>query len=649
MKKLSKNAYGGVPGKEYVPYEDGRKTNTGNPIVLIIGTLLAVIFAASTAYSGMKAGLTVAAGIPGAILGSGILSLFIRKNTFLKKNILQSMASGGESIASGIIFVLPAVILIGGKVDFFQGLLVGVAAVFFGIGVLTFVQDYLLIEEHGKLMYPESMAISESLVALNGTGGSSLKYMGVGFGIGGIITALTGSVFGILNNVVTYVNEKFYKWSFSMEVNPMLAAIGFIVGTDVSVMMFAGSILASLAVVPLVGYFAAMAETGSFVWNNTAVHISAMQVADIAGSYVKYIGAGMMISGGIIGAIKLIPTIVNSIKATLAGRKSAEAGEHDYVGVIALIIGVILTFVFGLVISGGNVAIAALAGIIALILGLLFVIVSGRLTGTIGTSNLPVSGMTIAALVILTLVFLMMGWTSNHDIQTLLLFGTFIVVSISVAGGYTQSQKVTFIVGGRPSEIRKYYLLAGTVGVIIVVAVIKLLSGQLAVTGANPPFALPQANLMATLTSGIIQGNLPWHMIIVGIVFGIVLYMMGVSVMTFAIGFYLPLSTTSIILVGALLRVLVDYLSKKKAEDIRNERISAGVSLSSGLIAGASIIGLIGIILQVSGVIKAGVPTGFMSGNAIAWIVLAVLAIAVLVPILSINKAPKSEEEDAEA
>jgi putative OPT family oligopeptide transporter len=646
LKKLSKDAYGGVPGKDYVPYENGRKTNAGSPLVLVIGTILAVIFAASTAYSGMKAGLTVAAGIPGAILGSGILSIFIRKNTFLKKNILQSMASGGESIASGIIFVLPAIILIGGKVNFIQGILVGVAAVFFGIGILTFVQDYLLVEEHGKLMYPESMAISESLVALNGTGGSSLKYMGIGFGIGGVITALTTSVFGVLNNVIDYVNESFYKWKFSMEVNPMLAAIGFIVGTDVSIMMFAGSILASMAVVPLIGYFSIMAQDGFQVWNAASVHISAMQVADIAGSYVKYIGAGMMISGGIIGAIKLIPTIVNSVKATLAGRKNAEAGDRDSVGVIALIIGVILTFVFGFVISG-NPAIALLAGIIALVLALLFVIVSGRLTGTIGTSNLPVSGMTIAALVILTLVFLMMGWTSNHDIQTLLLFGTFIVVSISVAGGYTQSQKVTFIVGGRPSEIRKYYLLAGTIGVIIVVGVIGLLSGQLAITGANTPFALPQANLMATLTSGIIQGNLPWHMIIVGIVFGIVLYMMGVSVMTFAIGFYLPISTTSIILVGALLRVLVEMISNKKAKEVKNERLSAGVSLSSGLIAGASIIGLIGIILQVTGVIKVGTPTGFMSGNAIAWILLAILIIAILLPILMINKAPKSEDEDA--
>ena len=225
MKQLSKTAYGGIEGKNYIPYEDGRKKKAGNPIVLIIGIILAALFSASTAYSGMKAGMTVAAGIPGAILGSGLLSIFIRKNNFLMKNVLQSMATGGESIASGLIFVVPAIILIGGQVNFFQGILVGVSAVLFSLGILTFIQDYLLVEEHGKLIYPESLAISETLVASD-TGGQALKFMGVGFGIGGIITMLTSSFFGLINNQVSYINERFYKWRFDIEVNPMLSGIG---------------------------------------------------------------------------------------------------------------------------------------------------------------------------------------------------------------------------------------------------------------------------------------------------------------------------------------------------------------------------------------------------------------------------------------
>lgn len=645
MKKLSKTAYGGIAGKDYLPYEDGRKKSASNPVVIVIGIILAILFAASTAYSGMRAGLTVAAGIPGAILGSGLLSIFIRKNNFLMKNILQSMATGGESIASGIIFVLPAVILIGQQVTFFEGVIVGIAAVLVSLGILSFVQDYLLVEEHGTLVYPEAMAISETLVA-SSTGGNSLKYMGIGFGIGGVITAFTSAVFGVINNVVSYTNETFYKWKLDIEVNPMLAAIGFIVGLEVAVMMFAGSLLANFGIVPLIGYFSDMAGSGHNVWNDTSITIQAMNFAAISGSYVKYIGAGMMISGGMIGAIRLIPTIINSVKATLAGRKNAEAGERDSLGVFAILIGIVATFIVGFIISGGNVVMALIAGVLSIVLSILFIIVAGRLTGTIGTSNLPVSGMTIASLVILTLVFLLMGWTSSADLKSLLLFGTFIVVAIAVAGGYTQAQKVTFITGGNKYEVRRFFLVAAVIGVVVVTGVIVLLRDQLALTGDAAQFALPQANLMATLTDGIIGGELPWHMIIAGIVFGIILYMIKIPVMTFAIGFYLPISTTSIILIGALVRVLVEVLSKKDTEAVKEERMSSGVSLSSGLVAGASIIGLLGIILQVSGVVTPGTPTGFFGSNNMAWLLMILLIVAIVAPLMSIKKAPAAENTD---
>lgn len=331
MKKLSKDAFGGVAGKDYVPYVADKPKKAGSPIIMILGILLAALFAASTAYSGMKAGLTVAAGIPGAIIGSGLVALFVKPKTILGKNLLQLMSSGGESVASGMIFVLPAVILVGGKVNFIEGVGLGIGAVLLGVGVFSIVQDYMLVSEHGKLVYPEAMAISETLVASD-TGGDSLKYMGIGFGIGGILTALTGSVFGIMNNVISYVNESFYKWKFETEVNPLLAGIGFIVGMDVSVLMFAGSILANFAIAPLLGYFMEMANSNAHVWDNASQLLSASNFAVISGSYVKYIGAGMMISGGLIGAIKLIPTIISSISATMKGRKDG-VGRWRYVAV----------------------------------------------------------------------------------------------------------------------------------------------------------------------------------------------------------------------------------------------------------------------------------------------------------------------------
>ena len=627
-KKLSKEAYGGVSGKDYVPYISSGSRLGGNIAVLIIGILLAALFAASTAYSGMKAGLTVAAGIPGSILGSVFITIFAKEKGILGKLLMQGMSSGGESIASGMIFVLPAVLLIGSRVSFLDGFIIGVGGALFGIGGASLVYNYLIIEEHGKLMYPESMAISETLVASEGAK-DSINFMGIGFGIGGILTFLTSAFLNVTNNVISFVNETFYKWRFQLEVNPMLLGIGFIVGLPVALTMFSSSILANFVITPLIGYFASLGQNAPVVWNNPSVSINAMQVGDIAGSYVKYIGAGMMLSGGLIGAIRLIPTVVASIRETIDAKAAGKGGSQE---TMILLGGIVIGFLGGFLISGGNVAMAILTTILSLFLSVLFIIVAGRLTGTIGTSNLPVSGMTIASIVIVTLLFVGMGWSGSADNRTLLLFGTFIVTAIAAAGGYCQSQKVVYIIGGDKNEMQKYYAVASVVGVAVVTGVILLLSSQLSMTGDNVPFALPQANLMATLTSGIMSGKLPWVMIISGAILGVVFFLLKVPVMTAAIGFYLPISTTSIILVGALARVFVEKLSKDGKE--RDSRISNGVSLSSGLVAGGSIIGLIGIIFQVTGVIQGVTPTGFAATNGMAFLLLVVMVIATIIPIM---------------
>ncbi|MBW4875371.1 MAG: OPT/YSL family transporter, partial [Paeniclostridium sp.] len=386
-------------------------------------------------------------------------------------------------------------------------------------------------------------------------------------------------------------------------------------------------------ITPLIGYFTDLAKDGVMVWNDPSMPINEMTVQAISSSYVKYIGAGMMLCGGIIGAIKLIPTIIASVKETLNAKSAAGDGnEASTLQNIILLAGAVIAFVAGFIISG-SIVMAIVGAIVSLILAALFVIVAGRLTGTIGTSNLPVSGMTIASLVIATLVFVIMGWTDLADNKSLLLFGTFIVVSISIAGGYSQSQKVTYIIGGSKNEMQKYFAIAGIVGVIVVVGTTILLSNQLVVTGDNPPFALPQANLISTLTSGIMSGQLPWVMVIVGIFMAVVLYFLDLPIMTVAIGFYLPIATTSIILIGALIRVFVEKTSKGEKE--KEVKVSNGISLSSGLVAGGSIIGLIGIILQVSGVIKSAGPQGFASGNMMAIILLIVLVVLTALPIVT--------------
>ena len=636
-RKLSKDAYGGINGKDYVPYITNNSKSDANIAVIIIGLILGALFAASTAYSGMKSGLTVAAGIPGSIIGSAFIGIFAKHKGILGKNIVQGMASGGESVASGMIFILPAILLVGANVNFLEGLATGVAGVLFGVGVSSLVYNYLIVEEHGKLMYPESMAISETLVASEGAG-DSMKYMGIGFGISSIITILTGSFLNIANSLISFVNESFYKWKFELDVNPLLLGIGFIVGLDVSLTMFAGSLLSNFAILPLIGYFAELAGIDAVVWNDPATAVYAMEVNNISSSYVKYIGAGMMLCGGIIGAIKLIPTIIASIKETLNAKSSGEKSGSMLQNII-LLAGIIILVAIGFFISG-SITLAIVSSIAALFLSLLFVIVSGRLAGTIGTSNLPVSGMTIASLVIITLIYVILGYTDLAANKTLLLFANFIVVAISIAGGYNQSQKVAFIIGGNKTEMQKYFSLAGIVGVIVVVGTTLILANQLTITGDNPPFALPQANLMSTLTSGIMSGQLPWVMIIVGIIIGLVLFMLNLPIMTVAIGFYLPIATTSIILVGALVRYFIEISSK--SEQLKEVRVANGISLSSGLVAGGSIIGLLGIILQVVGVLKGGGPVGFASGNLMAIILLAILVISVFISI-STSKVKKNE------
>jgi len=408
----------------------------------------------------------------------------------------------------------------------------------------------------------------------------------------------------------------------------MLVGIGFIVGLDTSLNLFAGSFIASFAIVPLIAYFADFAGSGVTVWNNSALSMNSVGIGVISGNYVRYIGADMMLCGGLIGAIRLIPTIVRSTKEVISARTSG--GEKSGVGMLALVVGIVLGFIAAFYISG-SIVMAIIGIILALILSMLFVIVSGRLTGIVGTSNLPVSGMTIASMVIMTMIFALMRWTGFGDNRTILLFGTFIVVAISSAGGYVQSHKATFILGGNKNEADRHYLVACIVGVATVIAVIMLLAPQLAITGDGAAFGLPQANLMKTLTEGIMQGNLPWTLILAGVAIALFLFVLKLPIMTIAVGFYLPIATTSAVLLGGLASFVVSKAAKTNEE--REAQLSNGVSLSAGLVAGTAIIGLIGIIMQVFVGIGGNGPSGFAAGNGMAYVI-AIVLFGTILPIL---------------
>ncbi|MFV0288431.1 MAG: OPT family oligopeptide transporter [Mycoplasmatales bacterium] len=599
--KLSKTAYGGIKGSQYTPYiTKQRKLKELTPLVIIIGVILAALFAASNTYAALTAGMTVAAGIPGAILGGGLLQILSKKSNALNTNLVQGMASGGESMASGITFVLPALFLIGTDVKFIPGVLVGVVGALLGISITSAVYNYLIVKEHGTLSYPEGMAISETVVSTDAKG-EGLKIMGLGAGLGAVISALSISIFGFISSTFS-ISGGNYKYQWSTDANPMLVGIGFIVGMEVAVAMFAGSVLANFAIIPLIGYFTSMADPAQVTWNTIGtsgeVALNTLGAADIQSTFTKYIGAGMMLAGGIIGAIKLIPVIISSLKETMAANSNSESSSK--VTGIVFISAIILLLISTFVITNSFLMIIV-TFILVLLFSFLFSVVAARMTGNIGTSNLPVSGMTIASLLMVTVTFVVFGLITNQEIWTneagnitLLLALTVVVSAISSAGGYAQTQKVSFVIGGNKDIVQKMYVLATTVGVVVTVGVVIILKDAI-LSGAAPA---PQATLMASITSGILAGNLPWAIIFVGMFMALVLLFLDLPIMTVALGFYLPMGTVTAILIGALVKYFIEKMNKKDQEQV-DQKLEKGTIFSSGLIAGGAIMGLIGAFLAV--------------------------------------------------
>lgn len=638
-KKLSKGAYGGIKGSEYRPYvENGNKIKQTTKATLIIGIVLSLIFAASNTYAGMLSGLTVAAGIPGSIIGASLMAIFAKQNkSILNSTIIQGMASGGESIASGMIYVLPAIFIIGGTVNFFQGIILGFTGVLLGVGVTSIVYNYLIIEEHGKLIYPEAMAISETLV-VSEEKGEGLKIMSIGAGIAFVFTLISAQITNLFSTTVAFVGTKF-KYQFQTDVNPLLLGIGFIVGMDVALAMFAGAVLGNIVMTPLIGYFSGFAADGINVWNNPDIALNTMGADEIRNGFIKYIGAGMMLCGGIIGAIKLIPVIIESISSVFGTKTktvSVNSNQQNTTFTI-FILGLIAVFISVFMASNNDLIMIVTGILLVVFFIILFAIVSAKMTGDIGTSNLPVSGMTISALLVITLIFLALGYSSPENNKTVLMLGTMVAVGISAAGGYAQSQKVSYIIGGSADKMQKSYVIAGLVGVIGTVGTIVLLKPQI----LSGTLEAPQANLMATLTQGILDQNLPWTIIGVGVLLSLVLFFLDLPIMTIAIGFYLPMGTVSIILIGALIRLILEKTAKKDELESRRDR---GVILASGLVAGGALTGLLGAIIATSYGTIENFPLYFssengalISGNAVALVMLIALILVTMYPIFKMK------------
>ncbi len=608
---------------------------------IVFGSLFGILFGSSTVYLALKAGLTVTASIPIAVIAITLGRKFL-KTTILENNIIQTTGSAGESIAAGVAFTLPAFVFLspgeGGVSvgeDYFNYLTILILAAFGGmLGTLMMIplRRSLIVNEHGKLPYPEGTACASVLQAGEKGGIFALTaFMGMGVAMG---YAILQRVFHVIAEMPTFVTEKVNKFwpsaTINGEITPEYLGVGYIIGPRISGVLVAGSVLAWWAIIPLlstlvppeviatqlakVGYLKDInVAGGKGDWDPVNKTFANFSTA-LYFAYIRQIGAGAVAAGGMITLMKTIPTIVDSFRKSMASLseknvKGISRTDHDLsfkvviIGSIALIL---LTAVLP-VIPGEGFLQKFLIGILVVVFGFFFVTVSSRIVGLVGTSNNPISGMTIATLMGTCLIFTSVGWSGKFYEPLAIVVGGMICIAAANAGGTSQDLKTGYIVGATP----RYQQLALFIGAIVssiaigvVVQVLDTPSEAMKAQGimhaiGTEDYPAPQATLMATLAKGILSFNLDWQFIMVGVFIAVTLELCGIKALAFAIGLYLPLSTTLPIFAGGAVKGYIDWRAEKKNERVQDDELGRGSLFATGLIAGGALTGVIVAILAV--------------------------------------------------
>lgn len=593
--------------KPFVPMN--KEIPESNSITIVMGILFAILFAAANVYLGLKTGLTIAAAIPGSILGTGLLKLLFKKNSILEANLVASMAAVGESIAGGIVFTLPAIIIWGHNLTPIQ---IGVITMLGGLlGTLFIVpfRQYLIVEEHGKLLFPESVAVSEILINAN-EGGKGLKTVFKGIGLGGVFKFLGGGL-AVFSEEPSWAIPKLGT-AFGLNAVASLMGVGFIVGLEVAKYMFAGALLAWFGFIPLVTFLGHVTPVAIFPGPKP---ISELVPIQIWSYYIRYIGAGAVAIGGFISLIKSAPAIINSFSQAMKGLKGEKIkGQRERQNVDTpltwVIAGAVAVFliVWLVPIVNGIPALGFLPALLVVFFAFFFGVVSARMCGVAGASNNPVSGMTIASLLIIATVIKITGVGGGADTSKVMaiIAAGIVCVSIAVSGGVSQSLKHTYIIGGTPKKVEWGMYFGLIFSAFAAGGVIILLHRAFGLGTQQAP--APQAGLMRMLSEGVMTGNIPWTLVIIGVAFGVFIYLLGLPVLPIALGFYLPIGLSASILIGAIVRAIVD--KKYKNSDEAEERSEKGVLLSSGIVAGDALVGIL-----IAGLITAGVDMTGISKN----------------------------------
>lgn len=587
-KKLSATAYGGISGADYIPFIPTTEVMPETTVYsIVIGILFACIFAAANTYLGLKVGMTISAGIPGAILATGLLKGAFKRNSILEANMIASLAAMGESIAGGIIFVLPALILLGFGLSIMQVAIVTVVGGIMGVFFITPLRRFLIVEEHGELVFPEAMAAAEVLVA-GSVGGSGFKTVLTGIGAGGLYKFISGGL-AFWPESASYTFTNYQGTQIGVDALASLLGVGFIIGTKVSAMMFGGGVIAWFALIPMIKFMGAGLTIPIFP---ATIVISEMSAGQIWSNYIRYIGTGAVAAGGIISLVRSLPTIIASFKQAIAGMGGKNAENVSRMDVEAPLTWVIGAAAFGFIATWLVPAIGGglLGASLAVVASFFFAVVSARMVGIIGASSNPVSGMTIATLLVVATLLKLTGVVGDEGIKTALLVSGVVCVAIAVAGGTAQSLKTTFVIGGNPKHVQMGMFIALAVAAFAAGGVVLLLDKAYGI--GTPQVAAPQASLMRLIVEGIMTAQIPWTLVIVGAAIASFCAMAGIPILPVALGIYLPISLSSPVLIGGIIRKFVE--NKFRKNEVRKEdSVERGVLLASGLVAGDALIGIL--------------------------------------------------------
>ena len=621
--------------KPYIPAEKVTPEFTATSI--IIGVLLAVIFGAANAYLGLRVGMTVSASIPAAVISMGVIRVIMKKDSILESNMVQTIGSAGESLAAGAIFTLPALFLWAneGKTEAPNLLTISLIALVGGaLGVLFMIplRNALIVKEHGVLPYPEGTACAEVLLA-GEEGGASAKTVFAGMGLSAVFKFITDGL-KVVPGVVT-APIRSLRTAFSAEVYPALLGVGYICGIKIASYMFAGALLGWFVLIPAITIFGG--PTTMYPGDVPIAQMYAEGGADaIWGSYIRYIGAGAVAAGGIISLIKSLPLIVSTFKDSLKGLKGGtKAGslrtEQDLDMRLVLGGSLVLILVIWLLPA---IPVSLIGALLVVVFGFFFATVSSRMVGLVGSSNNPVSGMAIATLLFSTLVLKVTGNTGISGMIGAIAIGSVICIVAAMAGDTSQDLKTGYILGATPKKQQIGELLGAVVAAFTIGGVLLLLNSAWGF--GTTELAAPQATLMKMITEGVMNGNLPWPLVLIGIFAAIVVEILGIPVLPVAIGLYLPLELSATIMIGGVIRWIVD----KKSAD-KNGEASGGVLFCSGLIAGEGLVGILLAILAVVGVsskfdLSSSVNTGRIGG---------IVLLAIMIACVFVFAMPKKKVE----